>query len=141
VLKKIKDSIGNITRSTEAVLNKFEAIDNCVRTVSAQEENIRNAMEEQNSGSRQILESVSLLNEISSMVKSASQEMESKSGEVISESMHLENLTGEIACGMNEMASGAEEMNKAVTRVNEISMNNKANIDTLVTEVSRFKAE
>jgi methyl-accepting chemotaxis protein len=45
VLKKIKDSIDKITRSTDSVLNKFEAIDSGVRTVSDQEENIRNAME------------------------------------------------------------------------------------------------
>jgi methyl-accepting chemotaxis protein len=47
MLKKIKDSIDKITRSTDAVLNKFEAIDSGVKTVSDQEENIRNAMEEQ----------------------------------------------------------------------------------------------
>ncbi|MDR1149852.1 MAG: methyl-accepting chemotaxis protein, partial [Spirochaetaceae bacterium] len=34
VLKKIKDSIDKITRSTDAVLNKFEAIDSGVKTVS-----------------------------------------------------------------------------------------------------------
>ncbi|MDR1930153.1 MAG: methyl-accepting chemotaxis protein, partial [Treponema sp.] len=55
VLKKIKDSIDKITRSTDGVLSKFEAIDQGVRTVSEQTENIRNAMEEQNTGSQQIL--------------------------------------------------------------------------------------
>jgi methyl-accepting chemotaxis protein len=38
VLKKIKDSIDKITKSTDSVLNKFEAIDSGVRTVSDQEE-------------------------------------------------------------------------------------------------------
>ncbi|MDR1894130.1 MAG: methyl-accepting chemotaxis protein, partial [Spirochaetales bacterium] len=52
VLKKIKDSIDKITKSTGSVLNKFEAIDSGVKTVSDQEENIRNAMEEQNEGSK-----------------------------------------------------------------------------------------
>jgi len=42
VLKKIKGSIDKIKRSTENVLNKFEAIDSSVRTVAQQEENIRN---------------------------------------------------------------------------------------------------
>jgi methyl-accepting chemotaxis protein len=44
VLKKIKDSIDKITKSTGNVLKKFEAIDSGVKTVSDQEENIRNAM-------------------------------------------------------------------------------------------------
>ncbi|MDR1802034.1 MAG: methyl-accepting chemotaxis protein, partial [Treponema sp.] len=55
VLKKIKDSIDNITKSTETVLARFESIDTNVKTVSEQEENIRNAMEEQGQGSKQVL--------------------------------------------------------------------------------------
>jgi methyl-accepting chemotaxis protein len=58
VLKKIKGSIDKITRSTENVLNKFEAIDSSVKVVAEQEANIRNAMEEQNQGSKQILEAI-----------------------------------------------------------------------------------
>jgi methyl-accepting chemotaxis protein len=59
VLKKIKASIDKITKSTENVLTKFEAMDSGVKTVVNQEENIRNAMEEQGQGSRQVLNSVS----------------------------------------------------------------------------------
>jgi methyl-accepting chemotaxis protein len=46
VLKKIKDSVDKIIKSTENVLNKFAAIDTGVKTVAEQEEIIRNAMEE-----------------------------------------------------------------------------------------------
>jgi methyl-accepting chemotaxis protein len=42
---------------------------------------------------------------------------------------------------MNEMATGADQINVAVTRVNEISTSNKDNIDALVSEVSKFKVE
>ncbi|MDR1127710.1 MAG: methyl-accepting chemotaxis protein, partial [Treponema sp.] len=41
VLKKIKESIDKITKSTDSVLGKFEAIDGGVKTVSEQTENIR----------------------------------------------------------------------------------------------------
>jgi methyl-accepting chemotaxis protein len=61
------------------------------------------------------------------------------SKEVISEGRNLEMATQEITNGMNEMAAGAEQINVAVNRVNEISGQNKDNIDTLVREVSRFK--
>jgi methyl-accepting chemotaxis protein len=49
--------------------------------------------------------------------------------------------TQEITNGMNEMAIGANEINTAVTCVNEISGQNKESIDALVEEVSRFKVE
>ncbi|WP_010262658.1 methyl-accepting chemotaxis protein [Treponema primitia] len=141
ILKKIKDAIDKITKSTDGVLNKFEAIDSGVKTVSDQEENIRSAMEEQNTGSQQILEAVSQLNNITQMVKSGSMEMLEGSKEVIQESKNLEMVTQEITDGMNEMATGAEEINVAVSEVNNISGENKENIDILVKEVSRFKVE
>jgi methyl-accepting chemotaxis protein len=141
VLKKIKDSIDKITKSTDAVLNKFEAIDSGVKTVSDQEENIRNAMEEQSTGSQQILEAIGQLNDITQLVKGGSLEMLEGSKEVIQESKNLEVVTQEITNGMNEMASGADQINVAVNRVNTISGENKNNIDILVREVSRFKVE
>jgi methyl-accepting chemotaxis protein len=141
VLKKIKDSIDKITKSTENVLNKFEAIDSGVKTVSEQEESVRNAMEEQSAGSRQILEAIGYLNEATQMVKGGSGEMLEGSKQVIQESRNLEIATQEITNGMNEMATGAEQINVAVSRVNEISGQNKENIDVLVKEVSKFRVE
>ncbi|MDR2080211.1 MAG: methyl-accepting chemotaxis protein [Treponema sp.] len=141
VLKKIKESIDKITRSTDSVLSKFEAIDGGVKTVSEQTENIRNAMEEQGAGSQQILEVIGQLNEITRMVKAGSGEMFEGSKEVITEGKNLEMTTQEITNGMNEMATGADQINVAVSRVNEISGQNKENINILVREVSRFKVE
>jgi methyl-accepting chemotaxis protein len=123
------------------VLNKFEAIDGGVKTVADQEENIRNAMEEQGEGSKQVLEAISQLNDITQQVKGGSEEMLDGSKEVIQESKNLEMATQEITGGMNEMASGADQINIAVGRVNELTGQNRENIDLLVQEVSRFKIE
>jgi methyl-accepting chemotaxis protein len=141
VVKKIKTSIDKITRSTENVLNRFEAIDSSVKTVAQQEENVRNAMEEQGAGSKQTLESVGKVNEITRQVKSGSQEMLVGAKEVILESENLEKATHEITSGMNEMASGTEQINSAVNHVNEISDKNRGAISVLIKEVSRFKVD
>jgi len=141
VLKKIAESIKKITDSTENVLARFEAIDLNVKTVSQQEENIRNAMEEQGEGSKQLLQSSVSLNEITQQVKTGSVEMLDGSKDVMLESENLEKLTQEITGGMNEMATGADQVNIAVNHVNEISGRNSEAIDTLQKEVSRFKVE
>jgi methyl-accepting chemotaxis protein len=141
VLKKIKDSIDKITKSTDNVLDKFEAIDSGVRTVSNQEENIRNAMEEQNAGSKQILEAIGQLNEVTQMVKDSSEEMLEGSRQIMEESKNLEMVSHEISGGMNEMAAGADQITVAVSQVNTISGKNKENIDILVKEISKFKVE
>jgi methyl-accepting chemotaxis protein len=137
----MKDAIDKITKSSGEVLSKFEAIDGGIRTVSEQAENIRNAMEEQNTGSQQILEVISELNDITRKVKSGSDEMMEGSKEVIQEGRNLEAATQEITNGINEMSSGADQINTAINRVNEISSQNKDSINTLVGEVSLFKVE
>ncbi|MDR2924077.1 MAG: methyl-accepting chemotaxis protein [Treponema sp.] len=139
VLKKIKASIDTITGSTRTALEKFQIVDERVRAVSEQETNIHSAMEEQGHGSRQILEAVGRLNELTKMVEHSSVEMLAGSKEVITESRNLEKATTEISNGMNEMADDAGQINFAVNRVEEISKTNKDCIDILFAEVSRFK--
>ena len=141
VLKKIKSSIDKITHSTNNVLTKFEAIDKNIKTVSDQEENIRNAMEEQGQGSKQILDAIGSLNDITRQVKSGSEEMRDGSKEVTQECRNLEHITQEITGGMNEMATGADQINIAVHRVNELTEQNHQKTDLLLREVSKFKIE
>ena len=141
VLKKIKNAIDAITLSASVVFEKFQAIDERVRIVSDQETIIRQAMEEQGQGSRQILEDVSILNERTRMVKKDSLEMLGGSKEVISESETLDKATKEITEGMNEMAAGTEEVNSAVKHINEITTNTKKHIEILFNEISRFKVD
>jgi methyl-accepting chemotaxis protein len=139
VLKKIKNSIDKIAQSTEAVLDKFGAIDGAVKTVAEQEENIRNAMEEQSQGSKQILEAISQLGDITQQVKDGSLEMLEGSNEVIREGKNLNKVTAEITGGMKEMSKGAMAINSAVVQVSELSGKNHDGINTLINEVSRFK--
>ncbi|MDR0321020.1 MAG: methyl-accepting chemotaxis protein [Treponema sp.] len=141
VLKKIKGSIDKITQSTNNVLTKFGAIDDGVKTVADQEENIRNAMEEQGQGSKQILDAIGQVNEVTQQVKGGAEEMLDGSKEVLKEGGNLERVTEEITGGMNEMAIGADQINLAVNEVNDLSSKNRENIDILVKEVSRFKVD
>jgi methyl-accepting chemotaxis protein len=141
VLKKMKSSIDKITQSTDNVLQKFEAIDSGVKTVAEQEENIRNAMEEQGQGSKQILEAIGHLNDTTQQVKTVSHEMLEGAKEVIREADNWEKSTQEITGGMNEMAVGAEQVNKAIVHIDELTEKNKEEINLLIQEVSRFKVE
>jgi methyl-accepting chemotaxis protein len=139
VLRKIKSAIDKITKSTGNVLDRFASIDSGIKTVSDQEENIRNAMEEQSNGSKKILEAIGHLNEITLQVKSSSEQMLQGSKEIITESGNLEKVTEEISGRMSEMTSGADQINIAVNEVNKISEQNKEIIGNLAVAVSRFK--
>ena len=141
VLKKIKESIDKITRSTTVVLEKFGDIDTEIQTVSEQESSIRNAMEEQSVGSKQILESIGRLQEITRQVKGGSSEMLEGIQQVIMGGTNLTTITQEITNDVNEIASGADYINSAVERVHTITENNEGHINALSMEVERFKVD
>ena len=65
-----------------------------------------------------------------------------KGSEGVAEEMRkLDNLTRVITDSMNEMASGAVQINNAVQEVNGITQQNKQSIENLVVEVSKFKVK
>jgi len=75
VLKTIKASIDKITRSAENVLNRFDTIDNGIKTVAEQERGVLNAMEEQKQGSEQVLQAIGQVSDITQRVKNDAQQM------------------------------------------------------------------
>jgi methyl-accepting chemotaxis protein len=141
VLKKIKDSVDEITVSTGMVLKKFEAIDRGVKVVADQESHIRSAMEEQTEGSKQVLEAVTNLNQVTRKVRDGAEEMLTGSQQIIQESQNLGRISLEIEKSMNEMTAGSQEITGAMNSINDISVQNKENIAILVGEVAKFKVE
>ncbi|MDR1128638.1 MAG: methyl-accepting chemotaxis protein [Treponema sp.] len=141
MLKKIKTSIDNITKSSDEVLARFEAINTGVNTVAEHEQNIRAAMEEQEAGGKQILESIALLNDITGTVKQGSENMTAASGELLKETGALMEISEETANGMNEMVGGVNQINIAVSGIDNMSTDNKMNIDTLTQEMEKFVTE
>ena len=139
VLNKIKNSIDQITRSTDTVLDRFEAIDHGVKTVAEQEQSIRSAMEEQSQGGQRVLQAAGQVAQTTEQVKDSTMEMHMESREIIQESKTLEKLTHEITSGMNEMAAGTDQVNRTMNSVNELSGKTRENISSLVQAVSRFK--
>jgi len=83
VLKSIKGSFDKITKSTEVVLGKFNAIGDGVKIVATQEDSILNAMEEQGQGSKQILQAISNVNEVTHQVKEAARRLVETSKETM----------------------------------------------------------
>ncbi|MDR2534973.1 MAG: methyl-accepting chemotaxis protein [Treponema sp.] len=141
VLKKIKESIDAIAASTDGVINRFETIDQHVKIVAEAEDQVRIAMEEQGTGSQQILEHIKNLNDITKTIKQDSGDMRNRSREVYNESNNLEQITKEVMTYVNEIAAGADQINATIQAVTTISDENKAHIDVLASEMSKFKVD
>jgi methyl-accepting chemotaxis protein len=139
VLKSIKNSLDGISGSTSLALSNFEEINKEVRTVSDQETKIRTAVEEQDSGSRSILETIARSRNITENVRQSSEEMLANSRNVIGEGQTLEALTEELSGGMGEIAAEMGQINAAVNRIQEIGLENSQSIEVLIQEISKFK--
>jgi Methyl-accepting chemotaxis protein len=142
MLKKIKASIDSITVSSDEVLSRFEVIDNGVKTVSTHELNIRNAMEEQEVGGKQILESMERLKEISISVKQGASDMMESGNQVSRQTEEFINISNEAMKGMNDIVYGAmKEIKIAVVNVQEMSNENTKNFEELKAESKKFKVD
>jgi methyl-accepting chemotaxis protein len=138
VLKNIKNSLANINASTMASLKQFTDIDQGFKSVSAQSMEIRNSMEQQDAGNKEVFAAMTESNEITQNVRQNSSEIQSASLEVAEESRQLEYLTGELTGAIGEIASGIGNIDTAVARTSEICRKNKEDIDTLLSEISKF---
>jgi CheY-like chemotaxis protein len=138
MLKKIKGSIDSITRSSNDVLDRFGAIDTSVKTVSVHEQNILHAMEEQEIGGQQILESIGRLRDITASVKSGSLSMAESGEALVKDTNDFISTSKETVEGMGEILLGVNQINAAVTLVNEMSLENNRNFDALKQETEKF---
>ena len=138
-LKNLSSEIETLSNSAKTVESKFNAIYSLSEQVKNMSNRLTEAMREQENGSREVLIAIRDINTITVDVSDRSAEM-LKGGERVADEMHkLENITEIIKKGMNEMSSGAVQINNAVQEVNDITLQNKQSIDNLAGEVSKFK--
>ncbi|MCL1991660.1 MAG: methyl-accepting chemotaxis protein [Spirochaetes bacterium] len=142
MLKKIKASIDSITKSSNEVLARFDAIDTGVKTVTEHEQNIRFVMEEQEIGGRQILQSVGRLQEITASVNQGSKDMSVSGEDLLREMKAFIGISHDLVNSMNEVLTGAiSEIQIAVKNVDKMSEENNKNFNRLKSETSKFKLD
>ena len=138
-LKTLSGEIETLSASSKTVEEKFNAIFSLAEQVKEMSARLTEAMREQENGSKEVLTAIKSINTVTVEVQAGSEEM-LKGGEGVAEEMQkLDGLTRVITESMNEMASGAVQINNAVQEVNEITQKNKRSIEALSVEVGKFK--
>ena len=138
-LKTLSGEIETLSASSKTVEEKFNAIFTLAEQVKDMSNRLTEAMREQENGSREVLTAIKSINTVTIEVQAGSEEM-LKGGEGVAIEMRkLDDLTRIITDSMNEMASGAVQINNAVQEVSEITQKNKQSIEALASEVSKFK--
>src|SRR5574344_2770878 len=107
-LKNLTDSITHVSDTIKQVQNHFKSIFELAKTVRDQEQVVMSAMEEQKSGSKQALEGMHQINDITMATKNSSSEMLSGALGIVKEMKQLAEETEKINQTMNEIEQGTK---------------------------------
>ena len=138
-LSELQEIIENVSTNTKSVQNQFEVIFELTNKVQEQETVIKNAMDEQNAGSSQVLQSISEIQTSTDIVKENSGILLEGGKQIGQEMYNLANVTREINDSMNEMAAGSGQITKAVELCRNLTNDNQKNFSALRNEVGKFK--
>ncbi len=138
-LKSLEEVIRGVSESTRLVQTQFGVIQDLTNTVKVQEENVMNAMKEQNEGSQQILLAMKAIDDSTVSLKQNASSVMDGGTEVVAHMQDLGKSSGIISNSVSEMASGTKEILTAVQNVNDTSVKNKDTITSLATEMNKFK--
>ena len=139
-LKKMKKAIDVIIQAIHQVVGHFEDIDRAIKTVSLsmQDQSIRKAVEEQDRERQAIIETTNQLQNITQNVRLQSTDIVNGSKKIVVEGQSLEGLSVNMMQGMTDIALGMSQINDTVSRIREISQENKDSIDRLMQEIAQF---
>lgn len=137
-LHLVKSIIDKGAGTSELTKNQFDVILTMINEVKHQEQVISNSMQEQSSGSAQVLSAIHEINDITVNVKDGSALMLTGTEEVLHEMNNVQSMSNELRSGMQEMTLGVQEINNAVNSLNTISNENRTIIGNLNTEIEKF---
>jgi methyl-accepting chemotaxis protein len=128
LLKNLKELIDKVVGKTSQALVSYDHIMRDIDSVNNQEQEIKHAMDEQDTGSTQVLEALEQINTITSVIQNSSSELLVSSQTILDEMERLSSMTQEVSQSMDEMATGANQITSATTEVVQLSLSNKEKI-------------
>ena len=139
IMKYLREMIVEMNEGALKTQKQFDIIFDHTQTVSTQESVIKNAMDEQSAGSRQSLEAIHQINDVTQNVKNSAAVMEQGAERIIGEMKKLSEVTNQIGAAMSEILRGIGELNTSMQSINSLSQNNNESIRTVVGELGKFK--
>ncbi len=138
-LKTLSESIGQITTSIAGVQQQFDVIYELAQAVRSQELVVKNAMDEQNEGNKQVLEAMKSINDSTLTVKDSSAEMLVGADQVVKEMKVLADVTRRITESMQTMSRSVESISSSVKEVQVSSNQNQHDTEELAGKIGTFK--
>ncbi len=138
-LQNIQSGIESAVQAASESEVSFNSVTSRIGSTGELVTQIRGAMEEQETGSQQILLALRNMNDSTSDVRTASDEMANGGQEILKEVNNLQTAMNQIKTAMGEINIGAGNISEASERLGEASMKLKDSIDDIGNQIDTFK--
>lgn len=138
-LQELGESINDVSNNTLEIEKLFTSIYELAESVQNQETVILQAMEEQSTGSEQVLLAMQSINEVTAAVKNGSASMMQGSKEISVEMNKLADATQQITDSMSKVFDSTSNIANALQLVDDSTSQNEIVLKRLSDKVAIFK--
>ena len=137
-LKTLSDSINHIAESIVVVQKQFDVIYESANTVRSQELLVKNAMDEQNEGNKQVLEAMKSISDSTVVVKTNSSEIMEGTDQVVKEMNTLSEIARHITKSIDVMTNSVTNISTAIDQVESNAERNLQDSHVLTEKIDSF---
>ena len=141
MLQSVESLIVQIVESSSETTGSFQVIEQMTTKVGRMSEEVSSAMAEQSSGTRQLLDSLKDMNEITENVKGGADEIKNGSALVMKEYLQLKNSSTLNSSHISDISSRIDEIDQAVENVISLSSANKQMVDSITEQMALFQTD
>ena len=139
IIKEISDGVNETEIKTKKSSEAFDVINSEIKETKQAFDGIALSTQELNVGGKQILDAMTMLQDVTINVKSASGEMNSGSEQVVRGQMELKDISDNVTRGMMEISSGSEQIVVAADEIVRFSVELNNVVESLKEETDKFK--
>ncbi|MCL1928799.1 MAG: methyl-accepting chemotaxis protein [Treponema sp.] len=137
-LLSIQKQIREIADSSAHVEQSFEGMIGIIKGIEQLSATLKTAAEEQSVGSRQLLESIAVINTITSDVETGASAMQSSAGEAVSACQSLTEISRNVSDIVEKCAHGVSVLTEESKSVLFAAENTRDGVEALEQEVNHF---
>ncbi len=137
-LNQIRNSIAQVVEASTEASTAFESVSNEILATESIVENIRNTMQIQSESSKNIKNSLQNMNECSVDVKKASSKIAENNQVILSEVQNLQNTTSTMKSSMDDMESGAKNIDETGSNLSQMNDNLHIAINKIDNQIEQF---
>ncbi|MCQ2590871.1 MAG: methyl-accepting chemotaxis protein [Treponema sp.] len=138
-LKKISEYISKVVESASISNQAFELVASKTNNTSELVESIKQAMEEQSAGSKQLLEALALMKNISSNVQTSSKEIEEGANEIVNSVVSLKQSSATMSSNFNRIVNTTNSTKSTTESIQVLAEEMTSAVDNISEKIDEFK--